>query len=116
MMYPEHYAVLTSEEMEYTTGGSTLGAVLLAGGVAGAVLSGMVYSRQMEQVKTEMKEKNPELYAADDDQLAYDAETTFNASAAGFAINAVQMISGGCIGFGLADVVMDVVMGAVAAI
>ena len=112
MKYPRTCSVLTEEEMEYTTGGNTLGAVLLAGGVAGAILSGMMYSRQMEEVKTELKEKNPELYTADDDQLAYDASIAFNASAAGLAINAAQMISGACVGFGL----VDVVMGAVAAI
>lgn len=111
MKYPKNYALLTEEEMEYTTGGSVLGVVLLAGGLTVGVFAGMMSSRYMAQLQTELKEKHPEKYLPETEETAKalkaDAQLAYNDSAAGLAVNLLAGASGFCIGFGFVDVVLS---------
>lgn len=117
MNYPPNYALLAEEEMEYTTGGSTLWAVLLVSGLAGGILSGMLSNRYMSQLQRELQEKHPDQYAPETEETAKklknDTELLYNDSAAGLAINLLAGAAGACIGFGFVDVLMSAVDSAV---
>lgn len=117
MDYPKNYALLKEEEMEYTTGGSTLGAVLLVGGLAGGIFAGMMSSRYLNQLQAELKEKHPEKYLPETEEttktLKNDAQLAYNDSAAGLAVNLLAGAAGLCIGYGFVDVLMSAVDAAV---
>ena len=115
MKYPKNCAILTEEEMEYTTGGGALGAIMLIGGLAGGVFSGMLASRQLNQIKADLKANDPDAYLPESAEmtkkLEQDAKKVFNDSAAGLAINVAQFISGVCIGGGFVSVIMTAMVG-----
>ena len=115
MKYPKNCAILTEEEMEYTMGGGALGAIMLIGGLAGGVFSGMLASRQLNQIKADLKVNDPDAYLPESAEmtkkLEQDAKKVFNDSAAGLAINAAQVISGICIGGGFVSVIMTAMVG-----
>ena len=70
MKYPKNCAILTEEEMEYTTGGGALGAIMLIGGLAGGVFSGMLASRQLNQIKADLKANDPDAYLPESAEMA----------------------------------------------
>lgn len=60
--------------MEYTTGGGALGAIMLIGGLAGGVFSGMLASRQLNQIKADLKANDPDAYLPESAEMTQKLE------------------------------------------
>lgn len=125
MNYPKNYAVMTEEEMVYTTGGSTgvgvlvLSSVLMVGGLAGAIVSSAMYNNKLNQIKAELKAESPEEYSSSDDMLAdmwrsskldVDAQLRLETSGEGLTLNIAQSVAGTCFGLGFMGVIFGVAM------
>ena len=69
LQYPKAYNFLNEEELEYTTGGSDADFMLALaiGGLAGLVVSSVVYVVNGENIRNRMKAEHPEKYLPDTD-------------------------------------------------
>lgn len=107
LSYPEHYFLLTEEEMEYVSGGSDEDFMLaLAGGsLVGVVVSTVAYCINAERIHNKRRTENPEKYEPASDpvkrrQLAMDTREECLTSPmgvislAGYAASAVCILVG----------------------
>ncbi len=69
LQYPKEYNLLNEEELEYTGGGSDADFMLAlaAGGLAGVIVSSVVYILNGENIRNRKKAENPEKYLPDTD-------------------------------------------------
>lgn len=105
--YPKSYEMLAEEELEYTSGGSDVDfmLVLAAGGLAGIVISSILYVVNGENIRNRKKAECPEKYLPDADptkrkQLVEDTKWELTTSPlgavslAGFTASSVCILVG----------------------
>lgn len=112
LQYPKEYNLLNEEELEYTGGGSDADFMLAlaAGGLAGVIVSSVVYILNGENIRNRKKAENPEKYLPDTDAakrklLADDTKEeltlkTYFTSVGGILITFGTIASFGCIAAG----------------
>lgn len=107
LQYPKEYNLLNEEELEYTGGGSDTDFMLAlaAGGLAGVIVSSVVYILNGENIRNRKKAENPEKYLPDTDAakrklLADDSKEELMTSPLGAISLAGFAVSGVCIAVG----------------
>ena len=101
LQYPKEYNLLNEEELEYTGGGSDADFMLAlaAGGLAGVIVSSVVYILNGENIRNRKKAENPEKYLLADDSKEELMTSPLGAiSLAGFAVSGVCIAVGAGIG------------------
>ena len=101
LQYPKEYNLLNEEELEYTGGGSDADFMLAlaAGGLAGVIVSSVVYILNGENIRNRKKAENPEKYLPDTD-AADDTKEELMTSPLGAISLAGFAVSGVCIAVG----------------
>lgn len=107
LQYPKEYNLLNEEELEYTGGGSDADFMLAlaAGGLAGVIVSSVVYILNGENIRNRKKAENPEKYLPDTNAakrklLAADSKEELMTSPLGAISLAGFAVSGVCIAVG----------------